>query len=189
MHSGHDDVSIKPSAISRTLNSQKENVMRVTQMTVERISMSSDKPFDAVLTAIREGIGRPDMNKLWEEIWSAGSFQRAEAIVSAVLGPTGLMQFGEFNDGDFIRKDMGTGTPQAMRLLIGNPLIMKQMTELVPDAAAYAPVTVLIDEREGRVQVSYDRMASLLSVYRNPGATKIAEGLDGKIETLIGNAL
>jgi uncharacterized protein (DUF302 family) len=163
--------------------------MRVSQITVERISMSSDKPFETVLAAIREGIGHPDMNKLWEEIWNAGCFQSAEAIVTAVLGPTGLMQFGEFNDGDFIRKDIGAGTPQAMRLLIGNPLIMKRMTELVPDAAAYAPVTVLIDEREGKVQVSYDRMASLLSVYKNSGATKIAEGLDAKIETLIGNAL
>ena len=72
-----------------------------------------------------------------------------------------------------------------MRLLVGNPLIMKQMTELVPDAAAYAPVTILIDEREGKVHVSYDRMASLLSVYNNPGATKIAEALDTKIETLM----
>jgi uncharacterized protein (DUF302 family) len=76
-----------------------------------------------------------------------------------------------------------------MRLLIGNPLIMKQMTELVPDAAAYAPVTILIDEREGKVHVSYDRMANLLSVYNNPGATKIAEALDAKIETLMRTAL
>ena len=76
-----------------------------------------------------------------------------------------------------------------MRLLVGNPLIMKQMTELVPDAAAYAPVTILIDEREGKVHVSYDRMASLLSVYNNPGAKKIAEALDAKIETLMRAAL
>jgi uncharacterized protein (DUF302 family) len=164
-------------------------MMRVTQVIVERVSMPSNKPFESVLAAIRGGIGHPDMNKLWEEIWSAESFQKAETIVTAVLGPTGLMQFAEFNDGEFIRKDRGAGTPQAMRLLIGNPLIMKRMTELVPDAAAYAPVTVLIDEREGKVQVSYDRMASLLSVYRNAGATKIAEGLDAKIETLIANAL
>ena len=163
--------------------------MRITQVAVERVSLTSDKPFESVLAAIRGGIGQPDMKKLWEQIWSAGSFQTAEAIVSAVLGPTGLMQFGEFNDGEFIRKDRGIGTPQAMRLLIGNPLIMKQMTELVPDAASYAPVTVLVDEREGKVQISYDRMASLLSVYGNPGATKIAEALDAKIETLVGNAL
>ena len=76
-----------------------------------------------------------------------------------------------------------------MRLLIGNPLIMKEMTELIPDAAAYAPVTILIDEREGKVHLSYDRMASLLSVYNNPGATKIAETLDAKIEALIRAAL
>jgi uncharacterized protein (DUF302 family) len=160
-----------------------------TQLTVERLSLISEKPFASVLAAIRGGIGHPDMNKFWEEVWSANSFQKVESIVKPALGPTGLMQFGEFDDGGFIRKDRGAGTPQSMRLLIGNPLIMKQMTELVPDAAAYAPVTILIDEREGKVHISYDRMASLLSVYNNPGATRIAEALDAKIETLIHTAL
>jgi uncharacterized protein (DUF302 family) len=161
----------------------------LTQVTVERLSLTSDKPFATVLAAIRGGIGHPDMNTFWEEVWSADSFQKVESIVKPALGPTGLMQFGEFDDGGFIRKDRGEGTPQSMRLLIGNPLIMKQMTELAPDAAAYAPVTILIDERDGKVHVSYDRMASLLSVYNNPGATKIAEALDAKIETLVRTAL
>jgi uncharacterized protein (DUF302 family) len=160
-----------------------------TQLTVERLSLTSDKPFASVLAAIRGGIGHPEMNKFWEQIWSADSFQKVESIVKPALGPTGLMQFGEFDDGGFIRKDRGEGTPQSMRLLIGNPLIMKQMTELAPDAAAYAPVTILIDERDGKVHVSYDRMASLLSVYNNPGATKIAEALDDKIETLMRTAV
>ena len=159
------------------------------QFTVERLSLISDKPFASVLAAIRDGIGHPDMNRFWQEIWSADSFQKVESIVKAGLGPTGLMEFGEFDDGGFIRKDRGEETPQSIRLLIGNPLIMKQMTELVPDAAAYAPVTILIDEREGKVHLSYDRMASLLSVYNNPDATKIAESLDAKIETLIRAAL
>src|SRR6266404_6310930 len=160
-------------------------ILPLTQLTVERLSLISDKPFALVLAAIRSGIGHPDMNKFWEEVWSADSFQKVESLVKPALGPTGLMQFGEFDDGGFIRKDRGAGTPQSMRLLIGNPLIMKQMTELLPDAAAYAPVTILIDEREGKVHVSYDRMASLLSVYNNTGATKIAEALDTKIETLL----
>ena len=163
--------------------------MRITQVKVERISLDSDKPFETVLAAVRGGIGHPDMNKLWEKIWSAGSFQRVESIVTAALGPTGLMQFGEFDDGGFIRKDRGEDTPQAMRLLIGNPLIMKQMTELVPDAAAYAPVTVLIDEREGKVRLSYDRMASFLSAYDNAAVTKTAENLDATIEALLSSAL
>ena len=33
----------------------------------------------------------------------------------------------------------------------------------VPDAAAYAPVTILVDERADGVHISYDRMASLLA--------------------------
>jgi uncharacterized protein (DUF302 family) len=164
-------------------------MMPITQLKVERLSLISDKPFESVLAAIKSEIGHPDMNQIWQKIWSASSFQEVESLVTAVLGPTGLMQFGEFDDGGFIRKDRGAVTPHAMRLLIGNPLIMKQMTELVPDAAAYAPVTILIDERNGKVHVSYDRMASLLSVYNNPGATKIAEALDTKIETLMRTAL
>ena len=163
--------------------------MPITQLKVDRLSLVSDKPFESVLAVIKGGIGDPDMTQLWEQIWSAASFQGVEALVTAALGPTGLMQFGEFDDGGFIRKDRGAGTPQALRLLIGNPLIMKQMTELVPDAAAYAPVTILIDERDGKVHISYDRMASLLAVYNNPGATKIAEALDTKIETLMRTAL
>jgi hypothetical protein len=34
-----------------------------------------------------------------------------------------------------------------LRLVTGNPLITIEMVRRVPDAAAYAPVTVLIDER------------------------------------------
>ena len=163
--------------------------MPITQIVVERLSLISDKSFESVLAAIRDGIGHPDMNTLWEGIWSASSFQEVESHVAAGLGATGLMQFGEFNDGRIIAKGNGAGTPQAMRLLIGNPLIMKQMTELVPDAAAYAPVTVLVDEREGKVHVSYDRMTSFLSVYNNSGAMEIAKTLDSKIEALMRTAL
>jgi len=33
------------------------------------------------------------------------------------------------------------------RFLIGYPLIMKEMAKHVPDAASYAPITLLVDER------------------------------------------
>ncbi len=163
--------------------------MRVTQMNIERFSLVSVRSFENVLTAIKEGIGHPDMNQLWRGIWNANTFQDVEELVEPGLGPTGLMQFEEFDDGRFIRKGNGEGTPQSMRLLIGNPLIMKQITEHVPDAAAYAPVTVLIDERSAGVHLSYDRMASFLAMYGNPEASRIAKVLDKKIETLMANAV
>ncbi len=163
--------------------------MKVTHLNIERFSLVSVRSFEDVLAAIKGGIGHPDMDQLWTGIWDAGTFQDLEALVEPGLGPTGLMQFGEFDDGRFIRKGNGEGTPQSMRLLIGNPLIMKQMTEQVPDAAAYAPVTVLIDERSASVHLSYDRMESFLAVYNNPEASRIAKALDKKIEMLMANAV
>jgi len=50
-------------------------------------------------------------------------------------------------------------------------------------------VAILIDERNGRVHLFYDRMASLLSVYGNADVLKIAIALDTKIEALMGAAL
>ena len=74
-----------------------------------------------------------------------------------------------------------------MRLLIGNPLIMKDMVKHVHDAGSYAPVTVLVDERSDGVHLSYDKMASLLTGYGNPVALAVARDLDAKIESLLRN--
>jgi uncharacterized protein (DUF302 family) len=70
-----------------------------------------------------------------------------------------------------------------MRLVIGNPLVMKEMAKHVPDAGSYAPVTVLVDERDDGVHLSYDRMTSFLSPYENPDALKVARELDSKVES------
>ena len=66
-----------------------------------------------------------------------------------------------------------------------NPLVMKQMAEHVHDAASYAPVTILIDERPDGVHLSYDRMASYLASYGNLAALEVARTLDARIEALL----
>jgi hypothetical protein len=72
-----------------------------------------------------------------------------------------------------------------VRLVIGNPLIMKEMAKHVPDAGSYAPVTILVDERPDGVHLAYDKMASLLAPYGNPNALAVARDLDSKIENLL----
>ena len=56
----------------------------------------------------------------------------------------------------------------------GNPLIMQSMVRLAPDAGYYAPVTVLIDQLQDGVHLTYDEMASFLAPYGNAEASKIA---------------
>jgi hypothetical protein len=73
-------------------------------------------------------------------------------------------------------------------LVVGNPLIMKEMAKVVPDAASYAPVTILVDERADGVHLSYDSMASLLAPYGNDAALVVARDLDAKIESLLETA-
>jgi hypothetical protein len=65
---------------------------------------------------------------------------------------------------------------------------MESMARLVPDAASYAPVTVLIDRRPDGVHLSYDEMASLLAPYGNAEAVEIAGDLDIKVRRMLQDA-
>jgi hypothetical protein len=87
-----------------------------------------------------------------------------------------------------MQKGKPRGAPGVFRLVIGNPLIMREMVKHVLDAGSYAPVTILIDERSDGVHISYDRMASLLAPYENGEALSVARDLDAKVEGLLASA-
>ena len=161
--------------------------MPTMQIGVERFTVVSAKPFDEVVAKFEANIGRPDMRALWTEINSANTYPELEKVIQKVLGPTGLMEFQRFDMGGIMRKEKSSA-PQSFRFLVGNPLIMKKMAVHVPDAASYAPATILIDERPDGVHLSYDRMASFLAGYRNSEALKVARDLDSKIEALLTSA-
>jgi len=159
--------------------------MAVTNIKIERFSVISSKPFDAVVAAIKASVGQPDMAEFAKAIRSAPSFVELEPAVSAALSSIGLMLFMELDHGAILRKESGHDTPKIVRLVIGNPLIMKEMAKHVPDAGSYAPVTILVDERPEGVRLSYDRMVSFLAPYENAEALAVARDLDSKIENLL----
>jgi uncharacterized protein (DUF302 family) len=98
------------------------------------------------------------------------------------------MEFVRFDAGEVLHKERGGQGPKILRLVVGNPLIMKEMAKSVPDAASYAPVTILISERADGVHLSYDSMASLLAPYGSEAALDVAKELDTKIESLLETA-
>lgn len=105
---------------------------------------------------------------------AAPTFPDFESIVREGLSKTRLMLFMELDNGAVIRKATDRAKPRMVRLIMDNPLIMQQMARHVPDAGSYAPVTVLVDERSDGIDISYDRMASLLAPYRNSEALAVA---------------
>jgi uncharacterized protein (DUF302 family) len=159
--------------------------MAIRKIEIQRFSVTSSKPFAVVVAAIKASVGQPDMAEFVKLTRGSGSFAELERTVQAGLGKTGLMLFMELNHGAILRKESGRDTPKIVRLLIGNPLIMKEMAKHVPDAGSYAPVTILVDERPEGVRLSYDRMVSFLAPYENAEALAVARDLDTKIETLL----
>jgi uncharacterized protein (DUF302 family) len=133
----------------------------IRKVEIERFALTSSKPFDQVVAALNAGVGHPDMAEFWRSTHRTQSVAELESTIQAVLGTAGLMLFVEFDHGAIVRKGTGRDTPRIIRFVIGNPLIMKEMAKHVPDAGAYAPVTVLVDERANGVHLSYDRMAGL----------------------------
>jgi hypothetical protein len=111
-----------------------------------------------------------------------------EQVVQSAVSKIGLMEFMRLDSGAVLAKAHVDGNPKSIRLIIGNPLIMQSMARLVPDAASYAPVTVLIDQRPDGVHLTYDEMASLLAPYGNPEALEIARDLDRKVKGLLQEA-
>ena len=102
--------------------------MPTIEVQVHRFSVVSSKPFEEIVRTLTATIGHPDMK----------AFHDAVAAATTVL-----------------RKERGGQGPRLLRLLVGNPLIMKEMARTVPDAASYAPVTILVDERPDGVHLSY----------------------------------
>jgi uncharacterized protein (DUF302 family) len=159
--------------------------MTINKIEVERFSLASSKPFDAVVAALKSAVGTPDIIQFFDAARAANSFADLQRIIQSGLGRSGLMIFAEFDLGTILRRETGSETPKSMRFVMGNPLIMKEMVKHVPDAGSYAPVTVLIDERSDGIHLSYDKMESYLLPYGSTQALAVARDLDAKVTTLL----
>jgi len=177
----NDRLLVRPFSLRKTK-------MQTRQVNMQRWSITSQRPFDAVVAAVEAAIGRPNMLEFVAKMTAATSYNEMQKVVHDSVSEIGLMEFMRLDHGAILRKAGGDGNLKSVRLILGNPLIMQSMTRLVPDAGSYAPVTVLIDQRPDGVHLSYDEMASVLAAYGNAEALKIARDLDSKLERLLTSA-
>jgi uncharacterized protein (DUF302 family) len=157
----------------------------IRRVDVERTTVISAQSFDTVVSKLAAAIGHPDMSAFARAVAAARTSADLEDVVNAAVGSAGLMEMARFDFSEVLRKELGEDAPKVLRLVIGNPLIKKEMVKHVPDAASYAPVTVLIDERPDGVYLSYDLMASLLAPYGSAEALAVARQLDKKVMALL----
>jgi len=158
------------------------------EVRVRRFRVVSSRPFEEIVRRLTAAIGHPDMSAFHRAVAAAKTVANLEEVVRGAIGSSELMEFARFDAGEVLRKERGGEGPKILRLLVGNPLIMKELAKTVPDAASYAPVTILVDERADGVHLSYDSMASLIAPYGGPATLVVARDLDAKIENLLETA-
>jgi hypothetical protein len=110
--------------------------MSVRRIEVERFSVTIPKPFESVVAALKAGVGRLDLIDFAKVSSSPGPFTELEEVINRDMGKTGLMLFLEFDHGAVLRKETRLDRPKIVRLVIGNPLVMKEMAKHVPDAGS-----------------------------------------------------
>jgi hypothetical protein len=162
--------------------------MTITKIPTERFSVVSTKSFADVVASVEAAVGHPNLGQLFQAITTAKTYPEVEEMVAKVTGPTNLMEFTRFDMGAVINKGKPAPHSKSIRFLIGNPVTMRKMAEHVADAASYAPITVLVDERPDGVHLSYDRISTSLAPYANAAASAVATELDRNVETILINA-
>ena len=166
----------------------ERTIISTRRINVERVSVTSRKSLQDVLSKFDAAVGHPNIEEFWKRMTAAKTTSEMEKVIESVLGPSEFMEFARFDHGSVVHKGESGDHPKVFRLVIGNPLIMREMVKHVPNAGSYAPVTILIDERADGVHLSYDRMASFLTPYENAEALKVAKDLDAKVEALLASA-
>src|SRR5258706_15759651 len=86
---------------------------------VERFSLTSSRPFDKILAAIKAAVGHPDMVEFAKTTAAARAFPQFESTVREGLGKSGLMLFMELDHGSVIRIATGGDKPRMARLIMG----------------------------------------------------------------------
>ena len=106
--------------------------MPTIEVSVRRVSVVSSRPFDEILRRLTATIGHPDMHAFHSALAAATTAADLEDVVQGAIGSSDLMEFVRFDAGELLRKARGGRGPQIRRLVVGNPLIMKEMAKTVP---------------------------------------------------------
>ena len=179
------DLDVKFERLLESAAGTEGKKMPTMEIQMKRVSIVSTRPFDEVVERLTATIGRPDIKAYYQGIAAARNLADLEKLVHGAIGSSGLMEFVRFDPGEVLRKERGGEGFKMLRFVFGNPLIMKELASAVPDAASYAPVTILVDERDDGVHLSHDSMVSLLTPYEIEPALAIARDSDLMIERLL----
>lgn len=153
-----------------------------THITVEHVTLRSQKSFEAVRSALEAAV--PPLDHAYAALLRDGKVDAARDLLE---GQAPLSIFGARDHGGLL---LTAGlTRKAVQYDIGNPLTAARMTRHVLSAALYAPIRVLLREDEaGGVAFEYDRPATTFGQFGQPEVDDVARDLDDRLRTVLTDA-
>lgn len=155
-----------------------------------RVEIETVVSFGEVISRLRDLMGNASLAEVValakEAITEADYVQK---IQERFVGESGFMLFHEIDHGGWLPR-FGINR-RVVRWILGNPLIAITMLRHDITAGLFAPVEVLVTEkeREPGTTITYVLPSSLMVIADNPPLRKAAKALDEKLEALIAKAI
>jgi uncharacterized protein DUF302 len=116
------------------------------------VVISSLRPFDAVIGTLEALLGGVPSFEEWNTVFhdlaeAHASWEHVTQAVHALIGPSGFMCMVKIDLGSLL--SLQGRNKQAIRYILGNPLIANQVIEHNSEAGLYAPLSLLVYQDEG----------------------------------------
>ena len=112
----------------------KQAFISTRRINVDRVTVTSRKSLQDVLAKFDAAVGHPNIEEFWKRMTAAKTNSEMEKVIQSALGPSGFMEFARLDHGGVVHKGESGDYAKVFRLIVGNPLIMREMVKHVPDA-------------------------------------------------------
>ncbi|KAG6355493.1 hypothetical protein INS49_003455 [Diaporthe citri] len=152
-------------------------------VSIEHTTIVCNRTFEDTRAALEASL--PPINTNYSTLLAAGD------VAGALRALESLPALNTFivpprNFGNLLRTL--NKTEKAVQYDIGNPYTATQMNSFELGISLYAPIRVLLREREGVAVFEYDRPRGTLGQFRNDRVDKIARDLDQSLTALLMDA-
>jgi uncharacterized protein (DUF302 family) len=154
----------------------------VTRLGIEHVSVCTDRSFADVTERLEASTGVFNRSLVDAHV-QAGAPAAALAAIEEMSGASGFMRFAAFDHGAILR--LRGQDAQAIRYLLGHPLVAARMTSRQLATGLYAPLSLLVAAGLGGTRIEYDRPSSLLRAFGDEEVTCVARDLDVKLGALV----
>ena len=98
-------------------------IISTKRINVERVSVTSRKSLQEVLSKFDAAVGHPNIEDFWKNVAATKTKPEMEKVVQSALGPYAFVEFARFDHGGFVHKGESGDYAKVFRVVIGNPLI------------------------------------------------------------------